>query len=201
MWRIVDSGRATGSIHMEADRAALAALNGSSAPATLRFFQWERPTVSYGYLLNESDVKSWAAKNEVGNLKLDFVQRPTGGGVVKHDDADLSFSLAWKKDDKFFSSNPRTCYGEIHARCIKALEKSGAALPLVLHVTCKQTPKQFSACFEQPVCNDVMRGDEKIVGGALRVGRQATLYQGTIKLPPNADLFNLKRNISEAFQS
>lgn len=47
-------------------------------------------------------------------------------------------------------------------------------------------------CFSEPVCNDIMLGDKKIIGGALRIMRNAILYQGTVQLGDAVDFPELK---------
>jgi|GEM_PF-5186635 len=62
--------------------------------------------------------------------------------------------------------------------------------------SCKLRPAPFLAsgnnvnlCFNKPVCHDVMLNGKKVVGGALRVMKNAILYQGTIQI----DRVNLDR--------
>jgi lipoate-protein ligase A len=211
---------------MRIDREALEAMvNVASNEPAVRFFGWDAPTVTYGYLLDSAAVKTWAA--EYGSVPL--VQRPTGGGAVYHTPADFSLSLLWPRASKIFSDHPRTCYAEIHSIISKTLssffpspvqgegwERPGNALQLhTVSSPARQwratslqgevgscaTPqtRRFSACFQDPVCNDVMLGDKKIAGGALRVTKRALLYQGTIQLPAQTPAAELKRALARAF--
>ena len=170
---------------MAIDAAALEEMRtGISDTPLLRFFQWSKPTITYGYLLDPEKVKQWSRSMDHSLWTIDCVKRPTGGGAVLHTPSDLSLSLLWPRASRMFSDTPRLCYEQIHTIIVDTLNKF-----LKKNMTLKQkdtapscaTNERFSACFQAPVCNDVMEGGKKIVGGALRITREAILYQGTIQ--------------------
>lgn len=185
-WIVIDSGVKSGEEHMAIDRFALDLLlkNPNTRPI-LRFFQWAQPTVTYGYLLDENQVAAWA-KN-YGPVPI--VKRPSGGGAVHHKETDMSLSLLWPRENSTLSDTPRTCYAEIHDALRNALASFlDQEKPISLFK--KETPTQscqpsesarFSVCFQEPVCNDVMMDNKKIIGGALRITKHAMLYQGHIE--------------------
>src|SRR5688500_4529224 len=49
-WRILNTPPMAGEANMDFDRKTLAAVEEGSAPATLRFFRFQKPTVTYGRL-------------------------------------------------------------------------------------------------------------------------------------------------------
>lgn len=198
-WTIIDSGRQPGRASMFNDREDLMAMNrGHLKDPQIRLFQWEKPIISYGYLLDVDQVKKWA--RDLGGAGI--VQRPTGGGAVFHNENDLSISILWPRRKNILPENPKECYRMIHSKLMTALHNGGASPRLALNAatngittqSCESAaratdavapPKyengRFSACYDEPVCNDVMLGREKIIGGALRLTRNAILYQGNIK--------------------
>ncbi len=163
---------------MEIDRAALEdMLVGKSDTPLLRLFQWSEPTVTYGYLLDPAKVKEWA--KPYGNVPV--VKRPTGGGAVLHTPNDLSLSLLWPRSSKMFSDHPRECYAQIHEIILGVLKKNRDLSLFSKDGSCAQHSSNLPVCFQEPVCNDVMENGKKIVGGALRITKQAILYQGTVQ--------------------
>lgn len=213
---IRDSGLASGAFHMYADAETLGILQANPVDRlVIRIFQWDKPTVSFGYLLNEQKVKQWAADLQIGPVET--VKRPTGGGAVLHSLSDLSFSLAWRREHKFFSDRPRDCYAEIHQRVLTALKSivnnepalyapvstdktkvvkdSGSCMSSVAAKPLVNSASLTPVCFNEPVCNDVMINGKKVIGGALRITKNAILYQGTVQLTsvPMADLKNVIR--------
>ncbi len=222
-WIIIDSGIKTGEEHMGIDAFALASLlTGSNTRPILRFFQWSTPTVSYGYLTDLTRVETWAKENGGGPL----VKRPTGGGVVLHQETDLSFSLLWPRNTSHLSENPRTCYAQIHEALLQGLirhsvqelpvrpdimsqvERDGMLLgrnpgfelytPGSPLTTCGDDGQRFSVCFQEPVCNDVMIDGKKVVGGALRITKHAFLYQGHIQLTSPVPTQDLKLSLTQS---
>ena len=195
-WLITDSGVNSAARNMAIDQNSLdAMLRGLHATPIVRFFQWQKAVVTYGYLLDESRVKEWAEANG----GLDTVQRPTGGGAVIHQPTDLAISFLWPRKSGLLPDNPRDCYAEIHAMLRAGVKKYlGDSAPSLYAPgqSCETVPadgqNRFSICFEAPVCNDVMLGDRKIIGGALRITRQALLYQGAVQLRRTMHLEKLK---------
>ncbi len=196
-----DAGIASGAFHMYADAETLDVLQENSVDRlVVRTFQWDKPTISFGYLLDTQKVKEWAAQLRIENL--DMVKRPTGGGAVLHTTSDLSFSLACRKDTHFFPDSPRACYEKIHTQLLKTLETFLGSAPPILYSPqqCSETSEKSSVpvCFNEPVCNDVMQDGKKVIGGALRITKNAVLYQGTIQLP-HVSVGDLKEAVRRAF--
>ncbi len=149
---------------------------------TLRFFQWDKPTTSYGHTMSvENGIK-----------------RPSGGGIVHHKITDLSLSLVWPRGHNILPEKPRDCYEEIHKRLKSALEKWDPSLRLDLFVSCGPQARS-GECFQEPVCNDLRAAGQKRVGGALRITKTAILYQGNILLESAARLDELKTAVAGEF--
>lgn len=173
-------------------RALDGMLGGLQKLPVVRFFQWSEPVITYGYLLDREKVKLWAAEN--GGLPI--VQRPTGGGAVVHRPTDLSLSILWPRRSGLLPDRPRECYAAIHAALRAGVRRYLGESAPSLHVRaegCDLRPtERFSVCFDEPVCDDVMLGGRKIVGGALRITRQAVLYQGAVQLRRTIQMEKLK---------
>jgi lipoate-protein ligase A len=190
IWLAINHGPSSGAINMATDQSALDDMvAGLNATPLVRFFQWDVPTISYGYLLDEARVRMWAKEN--GGLPV--VKRPTGGGAVIHQPSDLSLSLLWPRHSNLLPNRPRDCYEKIHDALKEGLSRHVASPDLQLHQknsgTCDvEEPAavspagRFSVCYQEPVCNDVMRAGKKIIGGALRMTKGAILYQGHIQM-------------------
>lgn len=167
-WHVTEDGARSGLENMARDLEALEKMNaGLDLQPRIRFFRWDKPTVSYGYLMS-MDNSPWS---------IDSVKRPTGGGAVLHQTTDQSLSILWPRGSGLLPDKPRAAYQAIHEWLMTKIGVKG----LTLHVSCGGAPKKgFSVCFDEPVCNDLMLGEKKMVGGALRIMRNAILYQGNI---------------------
>jgi lipoate-protein ligase A len=146
---------------------------------TLRFFNWTPgPAVTYGYAQFYSEVCRALPQVFSG----EFTRRPTGGGVVFHTD-DLTFSLVFQ-----YPGRPAEIYEKLHA-CISAeLARTNAqkfSLSGVAPLSSYRPSHahEASACFQNPVENDVLTADgAKVLGGALRRFGTTVLYQGSLQL-------------------
>jgi lipoate-protein ligase A len=79
---------------------------------------------------------------------------------------------------------------------LHAKEAGDCAAPL----SAAMKATRFSACFQEPVCNDVMMAGRKVIGGALRLTREAVLYQGSIQLDGTAGSEKLKEAVVNALE-
>lgn len=144
----------------------------------LRFYSWkEASAVTYGYAQFYQEVqRSLKESSFVGN----FTRRPTGGGVVFHKN-DLTFSLIFQTKD-----SPSSIYAKLHGFIYEGLQSVGKKLSLMPKVAASEyTPSinhSASACFIRPVENDLLTGDKKILGGAIRRFENSVLYQGSLQL-------------------
>jgi len=161
---------------MRYDAELLQRVEQGSETSTLRFFRFSRPTVSYGRLQKLRDVTALVPTG------WEVVQRPTGGGIVFHQD-DFCFSLCWKAGSGPMSFRPQEQYRWIHSVVLDALNEEKR---MRMAACCEAVPsgERFAVrtCFQNPVRYDLLRGQEKILGGALRCTRRATLYQGALQI-------------------
>ena len=156
----------------------------------LRFYNWNKPTISIGYFMAQEDIdfsdKPW-------------VRRCTGGGVVTHGiNNETTFSLGFPLQKNAVNCCPSNAYRAIHKKVQSVLNASGIRCHLEQGIAHQNTG---NSCFENAVASDVINSSSgsKIVGGAQRRSRLGLLHQGSIngiRLSPGFCL-NLARNMSE----
>lgn len=162
---------------LQAEQAASAALNmaidealleESLSPA-IRFYRWERPSISFGYFGKFAEVAEFASTH-------DLVRRWTGGGIVFHED-DLTYSLIIPTTKRARPPMSREIYRRVHEGLRDALNQFG----LNATVTDKRAGASTSACFANPVPADVMIETAKVAGAAHRRTRNGLLHQGSVQ--------------------
>ena len=147
------------------------------AEPLLRFYRWTPgPAVTFGYAQFYDFVR-----RDVPAQAGPLCRRPTGGGLVLHGQ-DLTFSVLFASTQP----RPKEIYARLHAAIEAALDRCG-----VLHAHRQgAVPKQAywpqsggsaSGCFVNPVQDDLLCGDQKILGGALRRFGRQVLYQGSLQ--------------------
>jgi lipoate-protein ligase A len=176
---------------MRLDAECLKSVGQGHVPATLRFFRFKEPTLSYGRLQKHGDVlpllpDGWA-----------IVQRPTGGGIVLHN-GDFCLSLCWKEGQAPLPRKPQEQYRWIHSVVLEALTgKVSARMAACCDVAEPKEPFSVRTCFHNAVGYDLLQDQKKIVGGALRCTRRATLYQGSFQVTISPAL---EERLKTAFQ-
>jgi lipoate-protein ligase A len=141
------------------------ALLGTGAGPVLRVYRWKRPAVSFGYF------ERWAPIH-AAHPDREAVRRWTGGGVVLHGE-DVTYSLLVPGA----SPPPSGTYALIHG----ALRAALAGLGIVTESVTVPSQKTSHACFENPVCHDVILRGKKIAGAAQRRTRLGLIHQGSIQ--------------------
>jgi len=189
-WRILSTPPWTGKENMDYDRTLLTQAADGRVPPTIRFFRWKEPTVSYGRLLDPARVQPFVPSGWAS------VQRPTGGGIVLHQE-DLCLSLCWRRDQWPYDRGLRDYYLWIHQTLQEALAPRMAVRRVSCSESAASSPREPALCFEQPVTDDLIHAGAKIAGGALFRGRAGFLYQGAIQNVPAPDAEPLLRNLFE----
>lgn len=144
-----------------------ALLEAASIPL-LRFYGWQKPSLSFGYFGRFADVEEEQARR-------DIIRRWTGGGIVYHG-SDLTYSIVLPAAVAARFRSSRVVYAHVHGAIREAL---GAQVSAALASTA--APKVSEACFANAVESDVISNGKKIAGAAQRRTRAGLLHQGSIQ--------------------
>ena len=166
VWRVQASSPAW---NMAADELLLhhAAALGQ---AVLRFYSWDQPSASFGYFQRYADVEDLTGLRPL-------IRRPTGGGVVLHDEAEWTYSLTFPATHPAWKLKAEESYCCIHEWVRHAFEVCGVAVEL-----CPETrPSGPGQCFVGAEKNDLQFCGNKIAGAAQRRNRDGLLIQGSVQ--------------------
>ena len=153
-----------------------------SAPI-LRFYQWERPTLSLGY--HQSPESLPAIPNPLAQ-PLDIVRRPTGGRAVLHQASGLSADLTYCIVARDLGMNRRQAYTYLCQFLIDGLRLLGVDADFgdggrgyIGEASCFRTATSADLCWQ----------GKKLVGSAQLWRKQTVLQHGTILLDPDRSLW------------
>jgi lipoate-protein ligase A len=163
--------------NMHIDTALLKQAPETKLPL-LRFYEWDRPSVSIGFIQNPSIVPN-------RNNKYTIINRPTGGGVVYHD-IDFTYSVIIPPTHYITDLDRVESYHVIHRAVLRAF----ASLGLEGYLASGPFPKADRAsmqCFITPTKYDVLCRNKqgvlkKYAGSAQRRTKNGILHQGSIVL-------------------
>ncbi len=137
----------------------------------LRVYRWAAPAITYGYFCDYSEVEPFLSGR-------DHARRWTGGGIVEHG-ADVTLALVIPRRGAWAGMRPADLYCWLHRSIRDSMQNAGVGIALASATPHPGPPA--GACFSSPVASDLMWGDVKIGGGAVRRTRDAILYQGSLQ--------------------
>ena len=175
-YEILITGCASAEANMARDSQLLQSLTNDPR-CLLHFYDWERPSATYGYFIDPADHLNLPG---VARQGVDLARRPTGGGIIFHH-CDLAFSILVPATHPGYSLNTLSNYALINHAVAEAICLFAKAEPDLLPLEpLSSEAKAF--CMAKPTRYDVMLERRKVGGGAQRRMRQGFLHQGTIAL-------------------
>jgi lipoate-protein ligase A len=178
-WRFIDSGPCGASYNMALDEAVADAVRADNAPATLRFYEWDAPSVSLGCFQKIRDIDSKYCRQ----CNIPFVRRPTGGRAILHGD-EITYSFSVKTDKGPFSRGLFDSYKKISAAFEKAFLKIGLAPEMKLlkdnRHTVTEDMRKSPLCFQSVSYGEISVMRNKIIGSAQKRWPDGLLQQGSI---------------------
>jgi lipoate-protein ligase A len=180
-WVLLIEGESSPRGHMDRDREMFALLR-KEGPNLVRVYRISGRGVTLGRTHRTPVPEDWQVNPDR------VAVRPTGGGAVLHD-GDLCFSifLPWSKTISRSRHWP-SLYESIHQILADFLETLGL-FPEILRNCPEKSDRMTEGdlrpglCFHDPVRGDLMMGGRKVLGGALAIGRNGVLYQGSLFVP------------------
>ena len=193
-WLLWEDSARSPAENMAADEALLSEAEQGNPPV-VRFYSWDRPAVSIGY------IQAAAAAPEAGYA---VVRRLTGGGVVYHD-GDFTYSVVVPAGHRVAALSRLGSYRQINSAVRTGLGLAGRSSDLATTTIPGTVDRLRMVCFEQPTRYDILSDGKKIAGSAQRRTRQGVLHQGSIRLDrlgrlrPGQLLDALKRGFEQTF--
>lgn len=158
---------------MAIDEAIFKCCAAGQVPPTIRIYQWEKSSISIGYMQKTIDLDLCAREG------VDVVRRITGGRAVVHG-KDLTFSISMKESElpKEHSSILQS-HRWLMQPMIEAIRSLGIKADFGDPRKSITTPNTAD-CFASIAACDIKSGSHKMVGSAQVRKYNALLEQGSI---------------------
>jgi lipoate-protein ligase A len=180
--RVVVDGRAPGAWNMAVDDALL---RRPGSGWTLRFYGWDRPTVSLGYAQPLRGAVDEALARRLG---IPLVRRPTGGRAVLHAD-EITYAITAPADQGPLAGAVSAAYRRIAAGLQTGFGRLGATVD-VERAGAAPSPAHKGACFSARTRYELSAGGRKLAGSAQRRRDGRLLQHGSLLLGrPDARLW------------
>jgi lipoyl(octanoyl) transferase len=169
-WRVLIEGAHEGAVNMARDHALAVTLAPDGA--VLRFYRWDRPTLSLGR--HEPARHRWNARS-LAEHGVGVVRRPTGGRAVLHH-RELTYAVVLP-----LSGRPglRDHYRAINQALVHGLEAMGVPARVV-GAEGVVAPLEAGPCFAGPAPGEVAAAGRKLIGSAQARVEGRLLQHGSI---------------------
>jgi lipoate-protein ligase A len=182
-WRLIEVSESNSFSNMAIDEFLLDRyIKNPEALPVLRFYSWERPTVSLGRSQTFDEINlDFCQKN---NLKV--VKRPTGGKAVLHQ-GEFTYSIIASSKDGF-SPSIKESYMQISRALIFSLKECFPELNAEIAEDTSTEYRKEKFCFEKSTVSDINISGKKLIGSSqLRKG-DFFLQHGSILINQDFEL-------------
>lgn len=177
-WHIISSSKASGRENMDADaRLFEKAEAGLLQNPTIRIYGWKGNCISLGHSQNADTELHIDNCREHG---VEVVKRPTGGGIVLHNQHEITYSIVSQKSWIPFKDLMDT-YLYISEAIVEGIRSLGIDAEMS-----NRRQKGFTRyCYLFPASHEIVYNGKKLVGSAQKRGRRAILQQGSVLVHKN----------------
>jgi lipoate-protein ligase A len=177
--RVIHDTGCTAAFNMAAD-SYLLSVCPSLPYVFLRFYAWDTPSITIGYMQNQEKLLDLEAMNRDG---VSWIRRPTGGRAVLHYN-DITYSCVFSKQISEMGTDIADTYHLISQCLMKGLSLS--RIPCSTHNSLLDPEgvrrEVKLPCFLAPNRNEIMVDGRKLVGSAQKRTAEAVLQHGSIPL-------------------
>ncbi|MEE8638552.1 MAG: lipoate--protein ligase family protein, partial [Candidatus Margulisiibacteriota bacterium] len=174
-WQLIVAPKLSGSANMQFDLKLLNDLEKGLVSSTLRIYSWKPKCISLGYAQKMDRLIDAKMARVQG---WDIVKRPTGGGIVFHNEAEVTYALVTAIDNPVLPKGLVSSYKRISEAIVFALNKIGIVAQI--RNPKHETRNKSQLCFSYPAEYEIVVDRKKIVGSAQKRGKRALLQQGSI---------------------
>ncbi len=183
-WRYVVDSENDAFTNMALDEATLLHCIEGKSPPSLRFYEWERPSISFGYAVDaEAELNLPLCRER----EVPVVRRITGGGVVFHQCV-ITYAVVFPADFGGEKRGPGKklsvldSYRLINRALAEGLQQLGVVTSLLDQKGggLRHSQTQQNVCFSNPTIYDILHNGRKLAGSAQRRKKGWVLHHGSI---------------------
>jgi lipoate-protein ligase A len=178
-WRLLIDRDLPGAVNMARDVAMLEAVAGGAGQPTLRLYGWNPPCLSLGRHQGFDAADEGFCRKH----RIDIVRRPTGGRALLHH-LELTYAVVAPVGQPPLPTKLQDAYREICRPLVSWCGEIGITASLTPGEVNLRLPSPRSSvpCFEAPAGGEVVVGDRKLIGSAMRAHSGVILQHGAILL-------------------
>ncbi len=179
---IIEEKPNSASLNMAIDEALFNYVQKNKECSILRFYRWEKPTLSIGY---NQKVKETVNMNFLSINGIEIVRRITGGKAVLHDD-EVTYSISSSASIMVENKSVIESFHLISSALIEGLK--------ILGINASLSSRKYEGlyktnlpCFSYPTGNEIVVNGRKLIGSAQKRTKNALLQHGSIPITLDVD--------------
>ncbi|HEX38139.1 MAG TPA: lipoate--protein ligase family protein [Candidatus Cloacimonetes bacterium] len=183
-WRFINSGKMKPHENMALDEALLFGIINRKLSPVVRVYDWDPPTVSFGY---HQKIEEHILPEKIKEFGFGIVRRPTGGRAVLHYD-EVTYAVI-APIEGILSGSILDSYKRIGEVLLASLEDVGIEATMKNSMPSEQEQKNWTnPCFSSASKYEINYRGSKIIGSAQIRKGNALLQHGSILLNHNQEL-------------
>ncbi|MEI4800344.1 biotin/lipoate A/B protein ligase family protein [Bacillus sp. NPDC077411] len=187
-WCYINSGKCSPAFNMALDECLLNWQSEKKLPPTIRFYEWEVPTLTVGYFQRVSKEIDMDAVHRNG---FGFVRRQTGGrGVLHHNE--LTYSVIVSEEHPNMPKTVTEAYRVISQGLLDGFKELGLEAYFAVPKTAEERENlknpRSAVCFDAPSWYEIVVEGRKIAGSAQTRQKGVILQHGSIPLEIDLDM-------------
>lgn len=187
-WCYINSGKCSPAFNMALDECLLNWQSEKKMPPTIRFYEWEVPTLTVGYFQRVSKEIDMDAVHSNG---FGFVRRQTGGRGVLHD-KELTYSVIVSEEHPNMPKTVTEAYRVISQGLLDGFKALGLEAYFAVPKTAEERDNlknpRSAVCFDAPSWYEIVVEGRKIAGSAQTRQKGVILQHGSIPLEIDLDM-------------
>lgn len=191
-WFLLDSGIEDAAINMAIDEALIHWHSKGDIGPTLRFYRWDKPSLTVGHFQNVAKTIDLAG---IRKHDCHLVRRLTGGSAVLHDD-ELTYSIVVSESHPKIPRSINQAYFVLAQGILQGYRQLQIEADFSLPDLANR--ERSAVCFETPAIYEMIVDGKKLTGNAQTRKNGVLLQHGSIPFSFDADmLFDLFQFSSE----
>ncbi|MBC8525968.1 MAG: lipoate--protein ligase family protein [Candidatus Cloacimonetes bacterium] len=183
-WRFINSGKMSPAENMAIDEAILQGVSKGISPQTVRVYDWNPPTISFGFHQN---IEKQIDIDRVKKYGFGIVRRPTGGRAVLHYD-ELTYAVI-ALNSEILKGSILDSYRKISNVLLNTLNEIGIEADMENSLPVLNEQKNWTnPCFASASKYEIHYKHKKIIGSAQMRKHNVLLQHGSILLNHNQEL-------------
>lgn len=186
-WYFINSGIKPGSYNMALDECLIKWQSEEGFLPTLRFYEWENPTITIGYFQKNQEI----SLEKLEKYNGDFVRRQTGGRSVLHHD-ELTYSVIVPENYPNMPASVTEAYRVISMGLLEGYKILGLDAEFAVPKSEKEKNElknpTSAVCFDAPSWYEVVVNNKKIAGSAQTRQKGSILQHGSVPLNIHVDM-------------